>query len=169
MKSKILIRKFHRWGAIFTALPVVIVIISGLLLQVKKEFIWIQPPSLNGETAELSLNFNQILDVAKKIPQANISNWNDINRLDIRPAKGMVKVRAKNSWEIQIDTGNGKVLGIAKRRSDIIESIHDGSFFHESFKLWVFFPSAVVLAGIWATGIYLFLLPYLIKRNRKRK
>jgi len=52
--------------------------------------------------------------------------------------------------------------------SDLIESIHDGSFFHDSLKLWVFLPSGIILAILWVTGVYLFLLPYLL-RHRKRK
>ena len=33
-------RKLHRWGALLTALPLLIVIVSGLLLQVKKQIPW---------------------------------------------------------------------------------------------------------------------------------
>jgi hypothetical protein len=81
----------------------------------------------------------------------------------------VVKVRAKNRWEIQIDSTGGEVLQVAVRRSDLIESIHDGSFFHESFKLWVFLPSALLLVGVWGTGLYIFLFPYLSRHNRKKK
>ena len=74
----------------------------------------------------------------------------------------------RNGWEVQLDAQTGQVLQVAVRRSDLIESIHDGSFFHESFKLWVFLPTGIILALIWGTGIYLFLLPYLLKRKRAR-
>ena len=87
----------------------------------------------------------------------------------MRPGKGIIKVRGKNNWEIQIDGNTGQVLQVAIRRSDLIESIHDGSFFHESFKLWVFLPSAVILAVMWGTGIYLFLLPYMLRRHRRNE
>ena len=117
----------------------------------------------------LTLSFNRILDIATTVPEAGIKAWKDIDRLDVRPGKGVVKVRAKNRWELQIDTTNGVVLQVAVRRSDLIESIHDGSFFHESFKLWVFLPAAIVLAGMWGTGIYLFLFPYISRRNRKKE
>ncbi len=88
--------------------------------------------------------------------------------MDVRSGTGVVKVRAENHWELQIDTTNGEVLQVAVRRSDLIESIHDDSFFHENFKLWVFLPSAIVLAGIWGTGIYLFLLPYILKKLQRK-
>jgi hypothetical protein len=107
--------------------------------------------------------------VAQSVPEANVRGWNSIDLLDVRPGKGIVKVRCKNRWEIQIDSDAGTVLQVAYRRSDLIESIHDGSFFHGSFKLWVFLPSAILLAVLSGTGLYLFLLPYLAKLKRKRQ
>ncbi len=141
MKAKILNRKVHRWAAVVTALPVLIVILSGVILQMKKELDWVQPPTRNGAGKDLTLSFDQILNIATTVPDAGIKEWQDIDRLDVRPGKGVVKVRAKNRWEIQIDATNGDVLQVAVRRSDLIESIHDGSFFHENFKLWVLLPS----------------------------
>ena len=81
----------------------------------------------------------------------------------------MLKVRCRNRWEIQIDTKTGDVLQVAYRRSDLIESLHDGSFFHDRVKLWVFLPSALALGVLWLTGIHLFLLPYFAKWKKRRK
>ncbi|MEM7396798.1 MAG: PepSY domain-containing protein, partial [Verrucomicrobiota bacterium] len=77
-------------------------------------------------------------------------------------------------WEIQVDHQTGEVLGYAYRRSDLIESIHDGSFFHDKVKLGIFLPSAVILLLLWITGIYLFIYPLPsklrhAKRTRERK
>lgn len=152
------------------AVPVLIVILSGLLLLLKKEFSWIQPPSQRGGSKELVLGFDQVLDIAKTVPEAGIESWEDVDRLDVRPSKGMLKVRAKNRWEIQIDTQNGEILQVAYRRSDFIESLHDGSFFHDKVRLWVFLPSAVVLLGLWLTGLYLFIMYlYLGRRGRRSR
>jgi hypothetical protein len=80
----------------------------------------------------------------------------------------MLKVRAENSWEIQIDANTGAVLQVAYRRSDLIESIHDGSFFGDYAKLWLFLPSALVLIGLWVTGMVLFLRPRLVNARKRR-
>jgi uncharacterized iron-regulated membrane protein len=160
MRCSRLNRFIHRWGSIVVAVPVLVVVSTGILLQLKKEFAWIQPPTQTGSSQDLAISFERILAVAKAVPEAAIESWADVDRLDIRPDKGMVKVRAKNRWEIQIDTKTGAVLQLAYRRSDIVESIHDGSFFHPNFRLWVFLPAALVLGVLWATGIYLFFLPY---------
>ena len=109
----------------------------------------------------------EILDASKSVSEAEIKTWEDINRLDLRPSKGIVKVRAKNDWEIQIDLKTGKVLQTAYRRSDMIESIHDGSFFHDYVKLWLFLPSGIVLLMLWLTGIYMFVLPYWVRGKRR--
>ena len=48
---------------------------------------------LAGETAD------EILERAKQVPEAEIAGWEDVDRLDVRPARGIVKVRAQNRWE----------------------------------------------------------------------
>jgi len=96
------------------------------------------------------------LRYVRTVPKANIKTWQDINRLDVRPKKGIVKVRGNNDWEVQLDVKTGKVLQVMQRRSDFIESLHDGSFFHKHAKLWVFLPVAVLLVLLWLTGLFLF-------------
>jgi hypothetical protein len=81
----------------------------------------------------------------------------------------MLKVQSENRWEIQLDARTGTILQVSYRRSDLIESLHDGSFFHDRIKLWVFLPSAVTLLGLWVTGIYLFFLPRIARLERSRK
>ncbi|MBT4520337.1 MAG: hypothetical protein HOC23_10055 [Halieaceae bacterium] len=101
------------------------------------------------------------------MPEAGIVTWHDIARLDVRPDKGIVKVRAKNSWEIQLDFNTGELLQVAYRRSDFFESLHDGTYFQEKANLWLMLPSAVCLLVLWATGLYLFVFPYIKSANRK--
>lgn len=145
------------------------VVVSGVILQLKKEFAWIQPTTKKGSSGTLSLSFDEILDATRRIPEAEVQHWDDIDRVDVRPGKGMLKVRCANGWEIQLDAKTGEVLQVAYRRSDLIESIHDGSFFHDRFKLWVFLPTASVLGMLWLTGVYLFFLPYYAKWKKRRK
>ena len=77
----------------------------------------------------------------------------------MRPDKGVVKVRSENQWEIQIDLERGTVLKTAYRRSDIIEQLHDGSWFHDAAKLWLFLPAGIIVLILWLSGMYLFLFP----------
>lgn len=163
-KTKYFNRKIHRIGAIIIALPLLIVIGTGLLLQVKKQFTWVQPPTAKGSTKGISVTFEQILATAKTVPEAEITSWKSVNRLDVRPSKGIVKVRSRNNWEVQIDTKTLDILHVQFRRSDIIEAIHDGSWFHDAAKLWVFLPAAIILLVLWFTGVYMYFLPYLSRK-----
>lgn len=148
-------------------MPVLVVIVSGILLLLKKQSAWIQPPTSQGTAGAPLVEFDAVYQAVAAVPQAGVNSWNDIERLDVRPDKGVIKVVTKNRWEIQVDHRTGAVLQTAYRRSDLIETIHDGSFFHEKAKLWVFLPSALVLLVLWVTGIYLFAKPLLVRRARR--
>lgn len=169
MKFSVFNRKFHYWGAIVVAAPILVVIVTGLLLQLKKEIPWVQPPEQHGKGKAPSISFDRILDICRSIPEAEIQSWKDIDRLDVRPGRGMLKVQAKNNWEIQIDTQTGEVLQKAYRRSDIIEAMHDGSWFHDLVKHWLFLPAAVVLLLLWLSGMYMFFHPIIVRRRRRRR
>lgn len=160
-------RKTHYWAAIITALPLLIMLASGILLQLKKQSSWIQPKTMQATGITPEIQFSQILKIASTIPQAEVKSWSDIDRLDIRPNKGILKIHCKNRWEIQLNHQTGEILQTSYRRSDIIESIHDGSYFHKSAKLWIFLPAAITLLILWLTGIYLFLRPFMMKKTKQ--
>ena len=162
-------RKLHRWGAILTCLPLLLVIVSGLLLQVKKQVTWIQPPTLRGTGTTPEIQWETILESTSQVSEAEVDSWDDIDRLDVRPGKGMAKIQCKNRWEVQVDLATGTVLASNYRRSDLIESLHDGSFFTDAAKLWLFLPNGLILLALWCTGIYLWWLPIGVKRKKRRK
>lgn len=161
-------RKLHRWGALVSALPVLVVLVTGLFLQLKKDWAWVQPPTQAGSISAPALPFDRVLEAARAVPEAEVASWDDIDRLDVRPGKGVVKVRCVNRWELQLDAATGELLSSTLRRSDLIESLHDGSWFGDGIKLWVFLPAAAVLTGLWFTGVYLWWLPHGVRRRRRR-
>ncbi|HRQ78112.1 MAG TPA: PepSY-associated TM helix domain-containing protein [Gemmatimonadaceae bacterium] len=168
MKLSILSRRLHRWGAVAVGLPFLLVIVSGLLLQVKKQLPWVQPVEQRTDVPVPGLAWETILAAARSVPQAAVTDWEDIDRLDVRPSKGIVKVITNTRWELQLALADGAVLQTAYRRSDLIEQLHDGSFFGDPAKLWIFLPSGIVVFALWLTGLYLFVLPTLTKRKRER-
>ena len=162
-------RLLHRWATVLVAVPMAIILITGMTLQWKKQSSWVQPPTQRGVGTIPLIGFDDILESARSAEQAGIETWDDVDRLDVRPGKGIVKVKSNTRWEVQIDTETGEVLQVAYRRSDLIESLHDGSFFHENIKLWIFFPAALALTLMLATGVYMFVLPYISKRKRRER
>ena len=169
MNLKKLLRQIHYWLSLAVFLPAGIMFIAGGFLMLKKEIDWIQPSTESGVVSDQipAASFEEILAAARAHPEAGISEWSDIDRIDLRVVKGVAKLRAKSGWEVQVDTSTSEVLNVAYRRSDIIESIHDGSFFSDEVKLYIFLPTGVLLIVMWGTGIYLFLLPRLRKRKKK--
>ncbi len=168
MKASKWTRKLHRVGAIVIAGPLIVVIVSGILLDFKKQLDWIQPPTQHGQVAALSLPWNQVLEAVKAVPEVNVQGWDDISRIDARPGKGLLKVRCESGWEVQLDGTSGEVLLSQKRRSDWLEGLHDGSWFHSNVKWFIFLPAGLLLGLLWATGLYLWWLPVKVRRKRRR-
>jgi uncharacterized iron-regulated membrane protein len=162
---RIINRRLHRWGAILVALPFLVVLCTGILLQLKKQLPWVQPVEQRGATTADGLSLGAMMDSVRTVGHAGIASWDDVDRIDVRPSKGLIKVIGNSRWEVQLDAGTGAVVQTAYRRSDLIESLHDGSFFHPLAKLGVFLPAGVIVLGLWVTGIYLFVLPYIARRK----
>ncbi|HBW84123.1 MAG: hypothetical protein CMD92_05825 [Gammaproteobacteria bacterium] len=165
----VLTRKTHYWASLVIFLPAFIIIGTGTVLQLKKDVHWIQPATQRGTGTLPQISFADILAAAQSVEAAAINDWQDIDRVDVRPSRGMLKIRSLNRWEIQIDATTAEILQVAYRRSDLIETIHDGSFFHDNIKLWVFFPTAIILFAMWLTGSYLFVLPVLSRRKKRER
>ena len=139
---------------------------SGILLQLKKQSNWIQP-NIEITSSSKPVMLQSYLDAAISVKEANILSWDDIDRIDIRPNKGIAKIKSKNNWEIQIDIETSEIYSSNFRRSDIIETIHDGSFFSEIVKYGWFLPSGILLLVLSLSGIYMFFIPILSRMKRK--
>jgi len=170
LNLKRLLRQIHYWASLAVAIPAVIIFCAGIFLMLKKEVAWIQPPTASGIVSDQvpEISFEQMVEAARLHPEAQISEWTDIDRIDLRVGKGIAKLRANSGWEVQVDTQSGEVLNVAYRRSDVIEQIHDGSFFSDAVKLYVFLPTGIVLILMWGTGLYLFFLPRFRKKKKTR-
>ncbi len=163
-------RKVHYWAAFLSALPILVMIGTGLLLQSKKHWAWVQPSEIRGTGKAPAIDLEGILTSLKTVTGMNVSSWNDVNRLDVRPGKGVVKAWLMNGYEVQVDLGTGRVLQAAYRRSDLIESIHDGSFFLGNWsKLGLFLPAGIVLLLLWLSGIWMWWIPFSAKRRRAQR
>lgn len=170
MKPQKLIRQIHHWASPIIMLPLALMIGTGILLMLKKDIGWIQPPTQKGSVLDAvpARTFEELFEVARSVPELELSDWRDLDRVDVKPGKGVVKFVSANRWEVQIDSDTGEILQVACRRSDLIESLHDGSFFSKAAKRFIFLPTGLILAVLWGTGIYLFILPHW-KKSRKKK
>jgi uncharacterized iron-regulated membrane protein len=159
----VLNRKVHYWASGIVALPLLLIICTGSLLQLKKHWTWVQPPEQRGVSKTPAIELSGILAALKTRPDLGVASWSDVKRLDVRPDRGMVKAWLQSDWEAQIDLSTGEILQVAYRRSDWIESIHDGSIFGDIVKLGLFFPTALTLLLLWLGGVWMFVFPFIGK------
>ncbi|MEL6864399.1 MAG: PepSY-associated TM helix domain-containing protein [Bacteroidota bacterium] len=167
-------RRWHRYFGISLAVFLAISAITGILLSLKKEVDIIQPPTQKGVEKDLA-NWKSIDELALLAQTAFYKQHpdqegNPINRIDVRPSKGMAKVLFKKGyWEVQIDGSNGQILSIAKRHSDWIEALHDGSIVSDIFKLLSMNILGFGLLLMIATGWWLWYGPRVIRKMRWTK
>ncbi len=166
-----LVRVAHRWVSLAVAPVLLIMIGAGVLLMLKKDIAWIQPPTQRGAVLATApdTTLSALFEAARAVPAAGLDRWSDVARFDVKPDKGVVKIVSTSAWEVQIDIATAEVLAVAYRRSDLIEAIHDGSFFAGWAKLYVFLPAGVGLFLLWLSGLYLFALPHVKKALTRRR
>jgi uncharacterized iron-regulated membrane protein len=166
----VLNRKVHFWAAFLATIPVLVMIATGLLLQSKKHWTWVQPAEQRGASTVPAVDFAQIMTSLQGVPSLGVRGWDDVDKIDVRPGKGMAKVTLTSYWEVQIDLSDGRVLQTAYRRSDLIESIHDGSFFGGNWtKLGLFLPAGATLLLLWLTGLWMVWVQLGGKARMKKK
>lgn len=160
-------KSIHKWAAIILAAPLVIIFFTGILLSISSQVQWLQPrPRVMKKTESLSLSFDKILEVTRTVQEAEIKSWQDVVQIDVRPKTAIVRVRAKNYWEVQIDGNTGEILSSAKRWKTFFILVHDGSWFASWVKKWIFIPSGVGALLLWLSGILIWSIPIFKKRGR---
>jgi hypothetical protein len=128
-----LARKLHRTTGALLFIFFFILACTGLLLGWKKHSGGIiLSKSYEGSSLEMKdwlpvdVLHQKAVAVAREQISPDISL--ELDRIDYRPDKGMVKfIFVEGFWGVQLDCATGEVLHIERRRSDFIEKVHDGS------------------------------------------
>lgn len=135
------LRKFRTWHRFFgtgLGLFMFITASTGILLGWKKNVDILQPPEQKGTLNELSewVSIETIVHSASHAIDSVLGYSIEVDKLDVRPSKGITKVLFKEGyWEVQVDGTTGKSLSVMQRHSDWIEHIHDGSIIGDLFKI----------------------------------
>jgi hypothetical protein len=124
-------RKLHRVTGICLFVFFFIIAVTGLLLGWKKQT-GLLPRTTKGTSSNATewLSIDSLKNRANTHLHSSVNNnlSTEIDRIDIRPNKGIVKfVYATHFWELQLDCTTGSLLQTGRRNSDIIEKIHDAS------------------------------------------
>ncbi|MFP4091644.1 MAG: PepSY domain-containing protein [Cyclobacteriaceae bacterium] len=166
-------RKWHRLLGITIGLLVLISSITGVFLAWKKEAATLQPPSMQSSAAA-SQPWLGVEEISRRATEALMEKSGlaqlSIDRLDIRPDKGIAKVRFEQGyWEVQVDGKTGEILSIARRHSDWIEQLHDGSIISDSFKVISMNVLGAGLLVLTLSGTWLWLGPKKIRQLKKKQ
>jgi uncharacterized iron-regulated membrane protein len=164
------LRKFrfvHKWIGISVVLFMLLTSTTGVLLGWKKNVELLQPATKEGSSLALAewISFDKVARIASKAIDSVTSKKIEIDRMDVRPDKGIIKVTFKEEyWEAQIDGGTGKVLSVAQRHADWIEHLHDGSIISEPFKIFYTNYLGWGLLFLSVTGFWLWYGPKVIRK-----
>jgi len=165
-------RKIHRYIGLLIAVFLLISAVTGILLSLKKDVDIIQPPTQKGVSKDLA-TWKSIAELSTLATTAFYKKYpaqvgNKIDRLDVRPSKGIAKVLFKEgNWEVQIDGTSGEIKSIAKRYSDWIESLHDGSIISDLFKLISMNLLGIGVLFLMGTGIWLWYGPKVVREMKR--
>lgn len=157
-------RKYHRQFGVVLLAFVVLSSVTGLLLSWKKQVNLIQPATQIGQTESLAewKSVDELAAIASALMPDN-----QIDRMDIRPDKGIVKVIfVDGSWEVQLDGATGEVLSHARRHSDWIEQLHDLSIISDGVKLVTMSLLALGLLVLGLSGFWLYFGPKIIRKRK---
>ncbi|MFK7740540.1 MAG: PepSY domain-containing protein [Planctomycetota bacterium] len=161
----------HRWLGVAAGLVLLLSAATGLLLLVKKDYEWIQPPVMkcaDGAVAELQ-PLPKVYEAVFALGLPQFRSEADIARIDFRPKKRLHKVVSRHDdLEVQVCAITLKTSAPRERRSDWLEQLHDGSWFGDFAHDRVMPVAALILLYLSLSGYVMWLWPKWKKRRRSR-
>lgn len=136
---------------------------TGLLLAWKKKADWLQPPTQKGASLDSAAQITSLDKIANAVFAKGIDDLkslDDIDRFELHTGKGVFKITSKNGYhEVQVNAETAEVLSVSKRNDQMVEDIHDLSFFNEAFRETVLPVVALCLIALGLSGIIMFFTP----------
>ncbi|HEU4472757.1 MAG TPA: PepSY domain-containing protein [Flavisolibacter sp.] len=171
-------RWLHRKLAMALFIFFLLISLTGLLLGIKKQT-GLLAPTQKGSSSDPA-QWLSIAELQRKaenylIDSVSATLSTEVDRIDIRPSKGIVKFIYKDHYYgLQLDCGSGRLLLVEKRASDFIEDLHDGSLADsllgadgEPVKLVYTVTMGISLLLLVVSGLWLWYGPKKIRRAKK--
>lgn len=155
----------HLWlGVIFTA-ALLVIAVTGIALNHKRG-LGLMPDVANEPTAALAralpIDSLAVIAMRRVDPSATPDAVKAVDRMDVRPRDGYVKVRMRDaaSTEVTVDLTSGNVLHIGPRGDVFFEKLHSGEAFGGG---WVLLSDAAAIALVITliSGYWLWIAPKL--------
>ena len=145
------IRALHRKLSLYTFIPLGIILVSGIVLQLRNQFEWIQPSLIETKADQSPLLAPQAL-----IQKLNL-NEKEIEQIIYKPSKNNASVRLKSGEEIQLNAQTGDVLKRAIRRTNLLIDIHQGSILGPFGQYGIYLLTSLGMIILYMTGLNLLL------------
>ncbi|HOO08439.1 MAG TPA: PepSY-associated TM helix domain-containing protein [Cyclobacteriaceae bacterium] len=160
-------RTWHRFIGTGLGLFMLLTASTGILLGWKKNVDILQPPAQKGTSTDLAqwVSIQTIVRTAVHAVDSVVGRTIEVDKLDVRPSKGIVKVIFKErNWEVQVDGATGKSLSVLRRHSDWIEHLHDGSIISDFVKITYTNLMGWGLLILSLSGFWLWYGPKIVKK-----
>ena len=159
-KKPFSVANIHFWLTPIVSLPLLIIVISGLVLQFKQVGLTPEkyfPQKYYPQREDLqaidpkNLDYQKILEIAKSIPEMKVDSYKDIWRVFIYPQYNIATIRQSNkinNQEVQINLQTAEIIKVTPRVTDWIEDIHEGRFWeieHYRYMSWGIFMVTKIL------------------------
>jgi len=161
----------HRWLGVTAGIVLLLTSITGILLLVKKDYAWIQPETMACEEGGIEdlQPLSKVCEAVFALGLPQFQTEADIARIDFRPGKRLHKVISKHDYlEVQVCAVSLKTSGPKERRSDWLESLHDGSWFGDFAHDRVMPLVAMILMFLASSGYVMWLFPKWKKWRKQR-
>jgi uncharacterized iron-regulated membrane protein len=160
----------HLWTGVILTIALTIIAVTGILLNHKRG-LGLMPDVAHEPTAPFTaaLPLAALADSATRAlphlardPDATAR----VDRMDVRPRDGIVKVRMRDSasTEVTLDLASGRVLHVGRRGDVFLEKLHSGEIVGGRGVLLSDLAAAGLLLTL-ATGYWLWIHPRLRRRK----
>ena len=150
----------HLWLGVAATGILLMVSVTGVLLN-HKQALGLMPDAANEFPKPLTdaLSLNALWEAAELEVAPSVASAG-VDRMDVRPDKGLIKVRFADAsvTEVTLDLASGTVLGVGERNDVFLEKLHSGEIFGD---LWIFLSDtgAFFLLLLLVSGYWLWLYP----------
>lgn len=143
----------HLWAGVILTIALLAISITGILLNHKRG-LGLMPEVEHTPSAPFTgaLPLSQLADTAMRaLPHTarDPDAERQVDRMDVRPRDGIVKVRMRDSasTEVTLDLATGRVLHVGRRGDVFLEKLHSGEIL-----------GSVLLSDLAAIGLILTLI-----------
>ena len=141
------LRHWHRTLSVIIAMPLAIVVLTGILLQWRSQFEGLQPKTI--VTVPASLPLLTIEDALKRVE-------GEVEQVIYRPGKNALAVRMSDGLEVQLNPYTGEVLKKAPRRTNFLIELHQGSLFGSWSQFGLFPLTGLGLLFLLVSGLLIY-------------